>query len=225
MPLARPGALLALALLAACGGDKGGTAATPTQKISIASTGDARADAATYLKQLCPKPIGGELSFMVWEGYTDTLFTKPFEDACGVKVTATYMGSSDDLVAKLDAQGNHVWSKGFEDSLYCNVTKVAVDPAGNVLVTGELGTAMDFGGGPLVSAGDKDAFAVRFDASGNHLWSKRFGAGGNQYASGAAVDGLGAVLLGGYFEQTIDLGTGPLVSGGGLDMFVGKLSP
>ncbi len=106
MPLARPGALLALALLAACGGDKGGTAATPTQKISIASTGDARADAATYLKQLCPKPIGGELSFMVWEGYTDTLFTKPFEDACGVKVTATYMGSSDDLVAKLRAGGS-----------------------------------------------------------------------------------------------------------------------
>ncbi|HMV31542.1 MAG TPA: extracellular solute-binding protein [Gemmatimonadales bacterium] len=106
MPLARPAALLALALLAACGGDKGGTAAAPTRKITIASTGDARADAATYLKQLCPKPIGGELSLMVWEGYTDTLFTKPFEDACGVKVTATYMGSSDDLVAKLRAGGS-----------------------------------------------------------------------------------------------------------------------
>ena len=42
---------------------------------------------------------------MVWEGYTDTLFAKPFEDACGVKVNATYMGSSDDLVAKLRAGG------------------------------------------------------------------------------------------------------------------------
>ncbi|HET9726200.1 MAG TPA: extracellular solute-binding protein, partial [Gemmatimonadales bacterium] len=41
----------------------------------------------------------------VWEGYTDTLFAKPFEDACGVKVNATYMGSSDDLVAKLRAGG------------------------------------------------------------------------------------------------------------------------
>lgn len=106
MSLARPGALLALTLLTACGGDKGGSAATSTQKITVASTGDARADAATYLKQLCPTPIGGELSFMVWEGYTDTLFTKPFEEACGVKVTATYMGSSDDLVAKLRAGGS-----------------------------------------------------------------------------------------------------------------------
>ena len=75
------------------------------QKITIPATSDARADAATYLAQLCPKPIGGDLNFMVWEGYTDTLFTKPFETACGVKVNATYMGTSDDLVAKLRAGG------------------------------------------------------------------------------------------------------------------------
>ena len=89
-----------------CGGDKSGAAATTAaQKITITATGDAGADARTYLAQLCPKPIGGELNFMVWEGYTDTLFTKPFEAACGVKVNATYMGSSDDLVAKLRAGG------------------------------------------------------------------------------------------------------------------------
>jgi putative spermidine/putrescine transport system substrate-binding protein/spermidine/putrescine transport system substrate-binding protein len=94
--------------LAACSGDSGRSdSAThgPTTRITIAHTGDARADALTYLAKLCPKPIGGELNFMVWEGYTDTLFTAPFEHACGVKVNATYMGSSDDLVAKLRAGG------------------------------------------------------------------------------------------------------------------------
>ena len=97
----------AVLVLAACGGgDKpaAGSAAA-AKKISISPTGDARADAKTYLAQLCQKPIGGELNFMVWEGYTDTLFAKPFEEACGVKVNATYMGSSDDLVAKLRAGG------------------------------------------------------------------------------------------------------------------------
>jgi putative spermidine/putrescine transport system substrate-binding protein/spermidine/putrescine transport system substrate-binding protein len=101
--------VLALAALAAagCGGGEKPAAgpAAKAQKITITPTKDARADAKTYLAQLCPKPIGGELNFMVWEGYTDTLFTKPFEDACGVKVNATYMGSSDDLVAKLRAGG------------------------------------------------------------------------------------------------------------------------
>jgi len=100
---------LALATMAGagCGGGEKPAAAPATKatKIAITPTGDARADAKTYLAQLCPKPIGGELNFMVWEGYTDTLFTRPFEDACGVKVNATYMGSSDDLVAKLRAGG------------------------------------------------------------------------------------------------------------------------
>src|ERR671921_1181342 len=106
--LSRPFALALAGLAAAgCGGGEKPAAgpAAKAQKITITPTKDARADAATYLKKLCPKPIGGELNFMVWEGYTDTLFTKPFEDACGVKVNATYMGSSDDLVAKLRAGG------------------------------------------------------------------------------------------------------------------------
>jgi putative spermidine/putrescine transport system substrate-binding protein/spermidine/putrescine transport system substrate-binding protein len=100
-------AALALLTLAACGGgEKSGAApAAEATKITITPTSDARADAKTYLAKLCAKPIGGELNFMVWEGYTDTLFAKPFEDACGVKVNATYMGSSDDLVAKLRAGG------------------------------------------------------------------------------------------------------------------------
>jgi spermidine/putrescine-binding protein len=97
-----------LVLVSCGGGDKpaAGTAeSAEARKVSIQPTGDARADAQTYLAQLCQKPIGGELNFMVWEGYTDTLFTRPFEQACGVKVNATYMGSSDDLVAKLRAGG------------------------------------------------------------------------------------------------------------------------
>jgi len=102
-----PGMLtVAVIAVAGCGGEKPAAApAAKATKIAITPTGDARADAKTYLAKLCPKPIGGELNFMVWEGYTDTLFAKPFEDACGVKVNATYMGSSDDLVAKLRAGG------------------------------------------------------------------------------------------------------------------------
>jgi spermidine/putrescine-binding protein len=98
-------AMLALAMTACGGGDQRAESGGAAKKIDVKATGDARADARTYLAQLCPKPIGGELNFMVWEGYTDTLFTRPFEQACGVKVNATYMGSSDDLVAKLRAGG------------------------------------------------------------------------------------------------------------------------
>ncbi|HZS97298.1 MAG TPA: ABC transporter substrate-binding protein [Terriglobales bacterium] len=41
------------------------------------------------------------LNLLVWEGYADPLFIKGFEEQCQCKVSASYMGSSDELVAKL----------------------------------------------------------------------------------------------------------------------------
>ncbi|MGC2288197.1 MAG: ABC transporter substrate-binding protein [Candidatus Acidiferrum sp.] len=41
------------------------------------------------------------LSLLVWEGYADPSFVRPFEEAHQCKVVASYMGSSDELVAKL----------------------------------------------------------------------------------------------------------------------------
>src|SRR5438270_189497 len=41
------------------------------------------------------------LSLLVWEGYADPSFVKGFEDKCACKVQASYMGSSDELMAKL----------------------------------------------------------------------------------------------------------------------------
>lgn len=41
------------------------------------------------------------LTLLVWEGYADPSFVHPFEEAHHCKVLASYMGSSDELVAKL----------------------------------------------------------------------------------------------------------------------------
>jgi spermidine/putrescine-binding protein len=41
------------------------------------------------------------LSLLVWEGYADPSFVRPFEEAYHCKISASYMGSSDELVAKL----------------------------------------------------------------------------------------------------------------------------
>jgi len=41
------------------------------------------------------------LNLLVWEGYADPTFLKAFEDQCKCKVNAAYMGSSDELMAKL----------------------------------------------------------------------------------------------------------------------------
>src|SRR3954468_14561323 len=41
------------------------------------------------------------LNLLVWEGYADPSFVKTFEEQNHCKVSASYMGSSDELVAKL----------------------------------------------------------------------------------------------------------------------------
>ena len=41
------------------------------------------------------------LNLLVWEGYADPSFVHAFEEQCHCKVSASYMGSSDELVAKL----------------------------------------------------------------------------------------------------------------------------
>ena len=41
------------------------------------------------------------LNLLVWEGYADPSFVHAFEDKYHCKVSASYLGSSDELVAKL----------------------------------------------------------------------------------------------------------------------------
>src|SRR5271156_1572700 len=41
------------------------------------------------------------LSLLVWEGYADPTFIHDFETTHNCKISASYMGSSDELVAKL----------------------------------------------------------------------------------------------------------------------------
>ena len=49
----------------------------------------------------CNRKPSRELSLFVWEGYADPSFIQGFEQKCVCKVSASYMGSSDELVAKL----------------------------------------------------------------------------------------------------------------------------
>ncbi len=49
------------------------------------------------------------LNLLVWEGYADPSYVKAFEEQNHCKISASYMGSSDELVAKLrgGSSGNY----------------------------------------------------------------------------------------------------------------------
>src|SRR5207302_145133 len=56
--------------------------------------------AAVLLLGSCTKKTP-TLNLLVWEGYADPSFVKAFEDENHCKISASYMGSSDELMAKL----------------------------------------------------------------------------------------------------------------------------
>jgi cysteine-rich repeat protein len=132
-------------------------------------------------------------------------------------------GTNDVFIAKIDGAGKHLWSRRAGGTGDDRAWAVATDAAGNVVVTGVFSDTINFGGGPLVSAGSWDVFVVKLDAAGNHLWSKRFGNSEQQEAHAVAVDSAGNVVLGGMFWGAIDFGGGALTTAGGIDMFVAKL--
>ena len=137
----------------------------------------------------------------------------------------TSLSGLDGFVAKLDASGESLWSVGFSGKEDILCSGVAVDSAGNVLITGYFSGITSFGAGLLGSAGEGGAFLAKLDASGNHVWSKGFGVVGGQDPRGIAVNSGGEVFITGSFTSPIDFGDGPLVSGGEDDVFVAKFSP
>jgi cysteine-rich repeat protein len=60
---------------------------------------------------------------------------------------------------------------------------------------------------------------------GVHLWSKRFGEGGEQLGLDVAVDAEGKVLVAGAFEEQLNVGGGDLFSQGDDDIFLAMLTP
>src|SRR5207245_4522593 len=109
------------------------------------------------------------------------------------------------VVAKFSPAGAHLWSRGFGDSFSNSGNGVAVDPSGNIAVTGALSGPIDFGGGALISAA-VHLFLAKLSPTGGHLWSRHFGSGLARHAgNGVACDGSGRVLVTGAFQNATGL--------------------
>lgn len=70
-------------------------------------------------------------------------------------------GSSDAFIAKYDAAGAHLWSKSYGDTQLDAGFAIAIDRTGQAVLGGIFQQAVDFGRGPVTSAGDTDGFLLR----------------------------------------------------------------
>jgi len=117
-------------------------------------------------------------------------------------------GNADAFVVELDRDAKHLWSKRWGAGESEEAKGVAVDGAGNVLVVGIAWGPIDFGTGVLQPLGGADIFLAKLAPDGSHLWSKRLGGVGDEWATAVAVDLVGNVIVAGTYAVTVDLGGG-----------------
>ena len=117
----------------------------------------------------------------------------------------------------------HFWSHAYGSNAGQEIViAVAFDNNGNVVMTGVFSGTANFGGADLTSAGLEDIFLAKYDAQGNHLWSKRFGGAGYDQPRGLAVTTTGVICITGNFTGTINFGGSNLTSVGAEDVFLAR---
>jgi hypothetical protein len=153
-------------------------------------------------------------------------FGGPVDFGGGVLTSA---GTMDVFVAKYAGSDGHwLWARRYGDANDQHANAVATDSSGNVIVTGDFLSAIDFGGGALApSPGTQTIFLAKLAAAdGGHLWADSFVAAGlnvGSYGWAVAIDGANNIIMTGQMSGPVDFGGGPLSSVGGV--FSAKYGP
>lgn len=164
-----------------------------------------------------------------------------FDGAIDLGNGQTYTSSEghDIIVAELGVNGGVQWSKQIAVQRTpclpddCDLDKLglAFDPGGSLILAGAFHGTIDIDDVTLTSdSGDVDFFLAKFDGDGRVLWTGQFGDNKNQCQEPTcrltlAIDSASSILLGGYFENSVDFGAGLLSSAGGRDGFIAKFAP
>ncbi|MEZ4442711.1 MAG: hypothetical protein R3B72_26690 [Polyangiaceae bacterium] len=112
-----------------------------------------------------------------------------------------------------------IWLRTFGDASYDGIFGLAPDGEDGVYLSGWFAGAIDLGGGPMLSAGDRDFFLARLDEDGELVWNKRYG--GPYWDDNGPAIALhpGGLALCGAINSQVDFGAGVHVPNG-YDQFV-----
>jgi hypothetical protein len=141
------------------------------------------------------------------------------------------------FITKLDATGNYLWTKQIQGTgdRYCYGIKT--DKDGNIYLGGHfLGTIYPDPSSKAVSlvtynnnpTGTTDIFFIKWDASGNFIWSKSFGGTAYEVFGNLDIDpNTNSIYIAGEFSGVADFNMNPsnaktLTSFGGGDGFLAK---
>ncbi len=127
------------------------------------------------------------------------------------------------IVAKLDMDGNWLWSRAIEGNGSRQIYDLALDQSGNIYVTGMASSELLFDD-IVINAGHQNPFVAKMDSDGNWLWFRIAYCEGVASSRGIVVDSQGNSYISGYFVREVTLGEITLDPGGHyFRTFVAKL--
>jgi hypothetical protein len=133
----------------------------------------------------------------------------------------THAGDLDIYFARLGEAGQVLWARSFGGAGTDEIHDLRIQENGDIVLLGAISDSVDFGGGPLVSAGERDIFLATFDGQGTHVWSARHGDEVDQFELHGtdswltlALDANGDIHVGGTLYGVLDFGDGQLSAKG-----------
>ena len=130
-----------------------------------------------------------------------------FDPGTGVKLLTADANYTNVFVVQLTASGDFKWARQFEGVGNDTATAVAVDPFGNLVVSGTFYSTCDFDPGPGsaildVTTGTKGkAFVASLSIAGDFRWVKQY----SGTPSSLAADADGNVIIAGSFYSSMSL--------------------
>ncbi len=138
------------------------------------------------------------------------------------------------FLLKLDSAGNFLLAQALNATVKIYSPIIKCDPSGNIVICGVFTGTIDFDPSPgvtynLTNTGYDDFFFAKYNTMGNLIWAKKIGGKLDDKWVDIVLDNTGNIYATGGFKDTVDFDPGPgiqkMVSAGGRDIFLAKLTP
>ncbi len=190
---------------------------------------------------LWAKSIGGlaneRPNYIITDPFNNIYFTGYYHDSIDVDPGAgiqnmNNLGDRNGFLLKLDSLGNYTWSIPYQGLEFTTPIGIAIDPLGNLYITGLFAGSTDFdpnAGSTILNSTNRSAFIQKITDQGELIWVKKIPSeNGDVYGLNICVDDSFEVYTSGIFTGYTDFGIGTpnqILDGGNIhDIYIHKIS-
>ena len=155
--------------------------------------------------------------------YAGGHFASPDAECGGTRLGL--LGDYDFFLVKYDPAGELQWVRTGGGTGYDYVHGIAVDPAGDVVVTGAVAGSARIGNVAVENASGSHWFCAKYSGAGDLIWARATSGKAAGSGHGVAVDAAGNIHVGGSNSGVGELAGRKLETSSGQDAWVAKLSP